>query len=190
MSEQLIDTVVAALMGVLFVIVLALAIMGLFAAFSLCQAAPLEITVHEQARQFRNTCTITLREPVTDRELGRYECVSGGFGRGSAPFAHYQIGEFIDDGHGKRWSIHESGREDGEVWDPRIGDMRTEIQLHAMRGNGYTDGTLGCLGVYGGPGVWARFVGQMQYLIAWYGVIEFDYGQQDLLMASTWMDRA
>lgn len=166
-------------------------ILGLSMLFGLrADAAPLEISVHEATRSYRNTCTITLHEPITNRVLSTYECVSGGYGRGSAPFAHYELGEFLDDGHGKRWSIHQIGHDDGEVWDPRISDTRTEIQLHAMHGYPGSIGTLGCIGVWGGPKVWARFVEQMQFLLAWYGTIEFDYGEPSWLVASAWLDRA
>lgn len=154
------------------------------------QSAPIEIVARETHRQHKLTGTITLREPITNRVLGVYEFVSGGFGRGSAPWGKYEIGAFRDDGWiGPRWEVHQIGvdpRDGDSAWDPRVGAMRTWIQIHTMHGFGHLRGTLGCFGVYGGPEVWAKFQGQMRFLLAWFGVLQFDF---EPMQAIALMDR-
>src|SRR5262245_6453012 len=73
------------------------------------------IQLNESERGFRNTGTITLRDPVSDTVLGSYDFATGGFGRGSAPFGVYELGSFRgvnDDPRrlGPRWMIRQQGR--------------------------------------------------------------------------------
>ncbi len=139
-------------------------------------AAPFEIVAHQSAG-YRITGTITLREPVTDRLLGTYEFVTGGFGRGSAPFGKYVIDAFRDDGWiGPRWEIHTPGfhpRRGFSAFDRRIRKVRTWLQLHSM--HGMNKGTFGCIGVFGGEKVWAEFIGHIRFLQSWVGQISFDF---------------
>jgi len=144
-------------------------------------AQPVEVFVREQANLERNTGWIVLRDPLTDDVLGTYEFVSGGFGRGSAPFGEYEIGAYRDDGWiGGRWEIHQVGVEPGDegrsAFDPRIGAMRTWLQIHTMHGFGHTDGTLGCIGVRGGADVWAEFQFFMNYIVRFFGPVKFQFG--------------
>jgi hypothetical protein len=140
-------------------------------------AKAFEVIVYQSANLYFNSGEITLRDPVSDKVLGKYQFVSGGFGRGSAPFGHYEIGAFRNDGWiGPRWEIRQRGLEDGEAWDSRIRDMRTGIELHMMHGPGHIKGTLGCIGVLGGPKVWAEFRKHLNYIRNLIGVIKFDLG--------------
>lgn len=152
---------------------------GFFVAGNVVVAAPVEVTVYS-ARNYKYAGKITLRDPFTDVLLGSYEFVSGGYGRGSTPFGTYIIGEFIDDGR-PRWNVHAPGADDGEVWDDRVHDIRTEIQLHRIR----TDaGTLGCLGVVADVDLWAKFVKQLRYIQAGSGPISFQVGTPTFRLAA------
>src|SRR5262249_23056698 len=97
------------------------------------------VQLNEQDRGYRNTGTITLRDPVSDAVLGSYDFATGGFGRGSAPFGVYELGTFRggnDDPHniGPRWMIRQQGQtEDGQAYDPRVDDVRTQLELHAAK---------------------------------------------------------
>lgn len=142
-------------------------------------AAPIEVVVHGP-RTYKYSCTITLRDPITDAVLGVYECVSGGYGRGSAPFGRYVVGEFINDGR-PRWNVHAPGADDGEVWDARVHDTRTEIQLHRIQTNA---GTLGCLGVVADVIRWEVFVKQLRYIETWWGPLSFQVGVPTIRVAT------
>jgi hypothetical protein len=147
----------------------------LFGWINTADAKAFEVIVYQLGNLYRNTGLITLRDPVSDEVLGTYQFVSGGFGRGSAPFGHYEIGRFRRDSWiGPRWELRQRGLRDGEAWDSRIGSMRTEIQLHTMHGFGHIHGTLGCIGVLGGPKVWAEFRKHLNYIIGLVGVVQFD----------------
>jgi hypothetical protein len=139
-------------------------------------AKAFEVIVYQSANLYFNSGEITLRDPVSDEVLGTYQFASGGFGRGSAPFGHYEIGRFRKDGWiGPRWEIRQRGLEDGEAWDSRIRSMRTGIELHMMHGPGHIKGTLGCIGVLGGPEVWAEFRKHLRYIRSLLGVVQFDF---------------
>jgi len=150
--------------------------------------SPFVVTLNEQSRQYRNTGTITLRDPIYHAVLGTYQFVTGGFGRGSAPFGEYEVGSFRDDhGLGPRWELHRPGfhpRPGFSAFDPSIRKMRTWIQLHSLRGAGFTDGTLGCLGVLGGKSVWDQFVRNLNYILGVTGRVRFSVeGNKDALTA-------
>lgn len=139
-------------------------------------AQPVQVIVREPANLYRNTGWIVLRDPITDQELGTYEFVSGGLGRGSAPFGEYEIGKARSDGWiGPRWELHRPGfhpRPGFSAFDRRIGKMRAWLQLHSM--HGFNQGTFGCLGVFGGPDVWARFQKQLNHILSLVGTVRFD----------------
>lgn len=153
----------------------ALAALCFIVAMSEADARPITVKVDGNLRGYRYTGTLTLREPVTDRLLGTYRFVSGGLGRGSAPFGRYSIGRYRDDSWiGPRWELHAAGVDpvDGaSVWDPRVNDMRTWIQLHSM--HGMNAGTFGCFGVFGGPAVWREFVAHMKSILAVFDHVSF-----------------
>src|SRR6516225_4812499 len=93
------------------------------------------VKLNERDREYRNTGTIFLRDPITGALLGSYRFVTGGFGRGSAPFGTYELGAFRgtdDDPHhiGLRWMIKQQGQsEDGHAYDPRLKGIRTQLEL-------------------------------------------------------------
>jgi hypothetical protein len=126
------------------------------------------VQLNERDREYRNTGTITLRDPTTGDVLGVYEFATGGFGRGSAPFGTYEIGAFrgaADDPHrlGPRWMIRQLGQsDDGEAYDPRLNKTRTALELHAAR---QRPGSQGCIAVLGGPEVWRDFMSNLRYII-------------------------
>jgi hypothetical protein len=134
------------------------------------------IQLNERERGYRNTGTITLRDPVSDTVLGSYDFATGGFGRGSAPFGIYELGSFRgahDDPHrlGPRWMIRQEGQtEDGQAYDPRVKDVRTSLELHAAKRHA---GTQGCIGVLGGENVWQEFVRNLERIIDQVGKVVF-----------------
>jgi len=134
-----------------------------------------EVVLNEQDRGYRNTGTIVLRDPDSGAELGTYQFATGGFGRGSAPFGIYDIGTFRDTGDdplhiGPRWMLREPGHEDGEVYDPKLKDERTAIELHRLR---VSTGTLGCIGVVATPEVWEQFMTNLRLILAKRGHVSF-----------------
>lgn len=133
------------------------------------------VTIDRPERGYFYGGEIALRDPDTGLVLGRYRFGSGGAARGSAPFGEYIVGEYREDSNiGPRWNLRQHGRGEGEVWDPQIKDVRTWIELHMAHTR---DGaTFGCLSVLGGEEVWARFVGQMQGLVARLGRVTFTVG--------------
>ncbi len=134
------------------------------------------IKLNEQDREYRNTGTITLQDPITGALLGSYEFATGGFGRGSAPFGTYELGAFRgtndDPRHiGARWMIKQLGQsEDGQAYDPRAKDVRTALELHSAH---HMSGTLGCIAVLGGPEVWEDFMRNLHHIIDEVGQIVF-----------------
>ena len=134
------------------------------------------VKLNERDREYRNTGTITLRDPITGALLGSYEFATGGFGRGSAPFGTYELGAFRgrnDDPHriGPRWMIKQQGQsEDGEAYDPRVNRVRTSLELHSAR---RTPGSQGCIAVLGGPEVWAEFMNNLHHIIDEIGQVVF-----------------
>jgi len=127
------------------------------------------VQLNERDREYRNTGTITLRDPTTGNTLGTYGFATGGFGRGSAPFGAYEVGAFRgtkDDPHhiGPRWMIRQLGQsDDGQAYDPRLHKTRTALELHAARHQG---GSQGCIAVLGGPEVWEDFMRNLNYIIS------------------------
>jgi hypothetical protein len=140
----------------------------IFACLVDASAENFAVQLNERDREYRNTGTITLRDPMTGGVLGVYEFATGGFGRGSAPFGTYEIGAFrsaADDPHrlGPRWMIRQLGQsDDGEAYDPRLNKTRTALELHAARRHA---GSQGCIAVLGGPGVWQSFMSNLSYII-------------------------
>ena len=134
------------------------------------------VKMNERDREYRNTGTITLRDPVTGALLGSYEFATGGFGRGSAPFGTYELGAFRgtnDDPRriGPRWMIKQLGQaEDGEAYDPRVRATRTALELHSAH---HFTGTLGCIAVLGGPEVWEEFMRNLLHIIDEGGQVVF-----------------
>jgi hypothetical protein len=134
------------------------------------------IKLNEQDREYRNTGTITLRDPITGALLGKYEFATGGFGRGSAPFGTYELGPFRDindDPHriGPRWMIKQHGQsEDGHAYDPRLKGIRTGLELHSA---GRLRGSQGCIAVLGGPKVWEEFMYNLNHIISEVGHVAF-----------------
>jgi hypothetical protein len=134
------------------------------------------IKLNEQDREYRNTGTITLRDPITGALLGRYEFATGGFGRGGAPFGTYELGAFRDtndDPHriGPRWMIKQQGQsEDGHAYDPRLKGIRTGLELHSA---GRLRGSQGCIAVLGGPKVWEEFMYNLNHIISEVGQVAF-----------------
>jgi hypothetical protein len=134
------------------------------------------VQLNERDRGYRNTGTITLRDPVSDTVLGSYDFATGGFGRGSAPFGVYEVGMFRDtndDPHriGPRWMIRQQGQtDDGQAYDPRVNDVRTSLELHAAKRH---PGTKGCIGVLGGERVWEEFVRNLAHIIDRVGQVVF-----------------
>lgn len=142
------------------------------------RAEPFEVTVDQARREFRYTGTFTLREPLTNKILGQYQFVTGGLGRGSAPFGKYEVGEFqgldFDPLHiGERWLVHHISAPDGYAWDLKLEDWRTELELHMLHA-GRMKATLGCFGIDGGSKVYADFMKNLRYLIAWLGTVSFE----------------
>lgn len=132
-------------------------------------------TGHTPTRGYFYGGTITLRDPDTGLLIGTYRFGTGGAARGSAPFGEYVLGEYRQDGWiGRRWNLRQPGWDEGEVWDPRLKDVRTWIELHMA--HTATGATFGCISVLGGEEVWARFVGQMQGLVARLGQVRFTVG--------------
>jgi hypothetical protein len=131
----------------------------------------IKVTIHQKAHRYRNTGTLTLRDPDTGSELGSWALVSGGAGRGAAPVTEYAIGEFIPGGTvGPRWNIRELGQEeDGDAWDPAIRDKRFALQLHRDL-SGYT---LGCIALVMDKTRWKAFVGLLNGLRERYGRLTF-----------------
>jgi len=140
---------------------------------------PFVVKLNESSRQFRNTGTITLRHPIYGFVLGTYQFVTGGFGRGSAPFGVYEIGNFRNDGWiGPRWELHRPGfhpRRGFSAFDRRIRKMRTWLQLHSM--HGMNKGTFGCIGVFGGRRVWSDFVAHVRLILGLIGHVQFILGK-------------
>lgn len=134
------------------------------------------VQLNERDRGYRNTGTITLRDPVSDAVLGSYDFATGGFGRGSAPFGVYELGMFRDtndDPHriGPRWMIRQEGQpEDGQAYDPRVNDVRTSLELHAAKRR---PGTKGCIGVLGGERVWEDFIRNLTRIVDQVGRVVF-----------------
>jgi hypothetical protein len=140
------------------------------------EGPPFEVRLDQQARQYRVTGIIMLRDPFSNVILGVYHFVSGGFRRGSAPLGKYEIGAFrdVDDdplGIGPRWMVRELGRDDGEVWDPELNDKRTKIEIH---GGHRMAGTQGCFGINEPGPVYEQFKSHLHYLIAWLGTVRFE----------------
>ena len=134
------------------------------------------VKLNERDREYRNTGTITLRDPITGSLLGSYEFATGGFGRGSAPFGTYELGAFRgtnDDPRriGPRWMIKQLGQsEDGEAYDPRVKGVRTALELHSAR---RATGSQGCIAVLGGPEVWEEFMRNLNHIIGEAGQVVF-----------------
>lgn len=134
------------------------------------------IKLNEQDREYRNTGFITLRDPRTRSLLGSYNFVTGGFGRGSAPFGTYELGAFRgandDPQHiGPRWMIKQQGQsEDGHAYDPRLKGIRTGLELHSA---GRLRGSQGCIAVLGGPEVWEEFMYNLNHIIHEVGQVAF-----------------
>lgn len=128
-------------------------------------------------RKYLYSGVIIIRDPLSRAVMGTYPFASGGAGRGSAPFGVYDLGEFLDQGTDKaRWSVHQEGKPDGEVWDQRLGDERTEIQLH----RGWSGNSLGCFAVQVGQKAWKIFVKQINYLLTFNNNLSFDVeGEED-----------
>jgi hypothetical protein len=141
-----------------------------------CAADAFIVELNERDRGYRNTGTITLRDPATDAVLGSYDFATGGFGRGSAPFGIYELGMFRDvndDPHhiGPRWMIRQRGQtEDGQAYDPRLDDVRTALELHAAPRRA---GTKGCIGVLGDEHVWQDFMRNLTHIISQVGQLVF-----------------
>lgn len=155
-------------------------IFGALVASHSALAAPIEVTLDQSHRGYRNTGTLVLRDPFSNEVIGRYRMVTGGFGRGSAPFGRYVVGEFLDDSHGPRWNIHAPGERDGEVWDPKVNDTRTEIQLHRLNSDA---GTLGCVGIVATKQQWRAFVDKVHYITGVLGRASFSVGKETIELA-------
>lgn len=145
------------------------------ASFSAAAADVFAVELGQRDRQYRNTGTITLRDPATEVVLGTYTFATGGFGRGSAPFGAYELGVFRDvkdDPHhmGPRWMIRQEGLTDGQAYDPDLNDTRTDLELHAAR---HRFGSKGCIAVVGGEGVWADFVRNLSQIVTQVGHVAF-----------------
>jgi hypothetical protein len=67
--------------------------------------------------------------------------------------------------------VREPGRNDGEVWDPKLNDKRTEIEIHGGRRMARTQG---CFGINEPGPVYEQFKSQLRYLIAWLGTVSFE----------------
>jgi len=134
------------------------------------------VQLNERDRQYRNTGVIILRDPMSETVLGTYEFATGGHGRGSAPFGLYEIGAFRgvnDDPHhiGSRWMIRQLGQpEDGQAYDPRLKDTRTQLELHAAKRRA---GTYGCIAVLGGQSVWNDFMRNLGQILNQVGRVAF-----------------
>jgi hypothetical protein len=134
------------------------------------------LKLNERDREYRNTGTITLRDPITGALLGSYEFATGGFGRGSAPFGTYELGAFRDTNDdprriGARWMIKQLGQsEDGEAYDPRVKGVRTALELHSAH---HFTGTEGCIAVLGGQEVWEEFMRNLHHIIEEAGQVVF-----------------
>lgn len=137
-------------------------------------AAPFEIHPRN-AGPYRVGGYITLRDPHDDHVLGNYEFVTGGCGRGAAPWGKYEIGEYLNAGWiGPRWFIRHQGLVDGLAYDSRIHDVRFDLELHAMH-VGHWKCTLGCIGIFGSGATYSDFKTHLRYLIAYLGTVTFDF---------------
>ena len=139
-------------------------------------AGSVDFKLHEKGRQYRNTGEVTLTDPVNGQILGKYPFATGGYARGSAPFGTYILGRFRDLnddnlGIGKRWMISNPDvPEQGMVYDAKLKDWRTEIELHRAR---RTSGTMGCISVLVSMETWLKFIDQINYIQAKSGLITF-----------------
>jgi len=146
------------------------------ASVNLAAAESFAIKLNEQDREYRNSGFITLRDPTTGALLGTYKFVTGGFGRGSAPFGTYELGAFRgtndDPLHiGPRWMIKQQGQsEDGRAYDPQLKGIRTGLELHSA---GRLLGSQGCIAVLGGPEVWEEFMYNLNHIINEVGPVAF-----------------
>jgi hypothetical protein len=132
-------------------------------------ADPITVVVHEDSREYRNTGQFILKDPDTNETLGKYDFVTGGGGRGSAPFGTYHIGRFRhgnDDDDplniGPRWMVGNPEMDEGEALDPNYKTRRTELELH----HGRTGRTLGCIGILGSQNVWQEFMRNLNGIIS------------------------
>lgn len=144
----------------------------IFLHFTVAHAAVLELRADQATNAYRNTGRLILRDPDTDVVLFDLPFVTGGYGRGSAPFATYLIGAFRsrqddDPLHiGPRWMVTgPGGTDEGQVFDARLDDTRTDIELHRVRSGG--DGTQGCFGVLTDRDTWQQFVERLNALLLW-----------------------
>lgn len=133
-----------------------------------------EVKINEKKHGDQNTGTITMH---VGNAAHTYTFVTGGCGRGAAPFGHYEIGAFRshDDDPlniGPRWMIKQVGLDDGEANDPRYKTKRFDLELHMMH-PGHVRCTLGCIGIDGGMPVWREFMDNLNTLIASVGTVHF-----------------
>ena len=140
----------------------------------IAHAQSITVTLNEQSRSYRNTGTISLR--YGEGVPTSYRFATGGFGRGSAPFGFYVIGAFrgLDDDPnniGPRWMLRgPKAKDDGDSYDPKLGDMRYYIELHRAR---RSSGTQGCLGVLTDADGWKDFMAKLNLIIAQGGPVAF-----------------
>jgi len=152
-----------------------------------------DLKLNEHERQYRNTGTLTLRDPIFGITLGTYKIATGGFGHGSAPFGTYKIGRFRDPTKkdpdpkniGKRWMLKQVGQEeDGDAYDHKLSIKRTAIELHRLR---FSNGTAGCIGVGISPENWDQFVHDVNYIISQVGEVTFNVvGNPEATPNDTW----
>ena len=148
-----------------------------------CNSA-VNLILDQKDREYVNTGKMVLCDPETKEVLGKYEFVTGGYGRGSSPFGTYYLGNFrgTDDdpnGIGKRWMLSNIGPEPEHVEDGLVKDpgnsvnpkphMRKEIELHRAR----SKGTAGCFGVVASKDAWSQFVDQMNVIRSKVGQVVF-----------------
>lgn len=107
-----------------------------------------------------------------------YHFINGGGGRGSIPFGSYSVSNFRSaEQRASQGLIHLGDTFDlNDVRDPLAGGTRTALRIHAAHGQG----TLGCIGILGGPDKFEQFAKDMKAA----GVTKLVLGPQGMQTAA------
>lgn len=118
---------------------------------------------------------LQLKDPRTGEVLGNYQFRNGGHGRGAIPYGEYEVsnGRRRSDvssmavgGYGYSFDLTQKGQASGCADDPRYRDQRELLRIHP---DGGSAGTMGCIGIVGGPEVQRDFFTKAKALQDKYG---------------------